>query len=668
MTVLNFRRLATDPKLWLLASAALVWTAPATRAQAAPAASESSVGEIVVTARRREERLMDVPAAVSAFSAAQLQTLNITGSKQLTQITPGLNFTQSVYSPQPTIRGIGTRGVTAGQESEVPIYVDGVYQSFLPSEDLQFNDVSRIEVLKGPQGALLGRNAMGGAINIITKDPEPVRNGILNTDLSVSYGSYNQVIAKGLVSGGTDKVAAGLAFVLNRDDGYVRDIVTGARYAVTNDFSVRGKLVLHPTDKIDVKIAVGHTSNADSTGVSFTSLNGDSIGARVPGNIVASAPFTASMPFPPSFKVFETTVAATAVLHLSGFDVTAISGYEDSVLKDAADADGTPLGLAAYFYKQYSRNEYNEIYATSKTSGPFDWLTGFVYYHDDSGNPPYVNIVLNIPGLLVGDLRTVDEVKTDSYAAYGQVGYKFNDQWSATVAGRYTTESKSLTNVNGLAGVPASFHALTNSATFSKFTPTATLQYEPNSQLNLYFKVGQAFKSGVFNPLANTVFAAQPVQPETLTQYEVGLKADIDPRLQFDLSAYYTDYSNLQSPTRTPQGASVLQNAGAATIYGLEADAFLRPIEHLNLRLGLSALHGVYSNYPNADVYFPNTTIPAPAPCAVGRGANTGGDNEQTCNVNGKTIIRTPTFTANISGDYTVPTRPMCTRKSRIRW
>ncbi|MBV9509084.1 MAG: TonB-dependent receptor plug domain-containing protein, partial [Caulobacteraceae bacterium] len=242
-------RQAVRSRIWLLASAALLAAGPAARAQTTaqpssqPAAETSSVEEIVVTARRREEHLKDVPAAITAFSAGQLQSLNITGTKALTQITPGLNFTQSVYSPQPTIRGVGSRGVNAGEESEVPVYIDGVYQSFLPATDLQFNDVQRIEVLKGPQGALLGRNAMGGAINIITKDPTSTPHA----DASVSYGSYNQVIAKGYVSGGTDVVAASLAAVVNRDDGYIHDIVNGKEYGHTDDVSVRGKLVFHPT-------------------------------------------------------------------------------------------------------------------------------------------------------------------------------------------------------------------------------------------------------------------------------------------------------------------------------------------------------------------------------------------------------------------------------------
>jgi iron complex outermembrane receptor protein len=634
------RRIRSGSKLLLLASAALAVSAPLAYAQTAPtpAPDAQSIGEIVVTAQRREERLQNVPAAVSAFSANQLQQLNISSTKDLTQVTPGLNFTQSVYSPQPTIRGVGSRGVNAGEESEVPIYVDGVYQSFLPGADMAFNDVDRIEVLKGPQGALYGRNAMGGAINIVTRTPtaDP------HMDASVSYGSYNQVIGKAYVSGGTDTIAAGLAFVGDRDDGYIHDLVNGRKYGQVGDYSLRGKVVVHPSEQVDLTVAAGYTNNDESTGEAFRNLNGNTVVASVPGVINATAPYTAALSFRPYNDTIQWTASATAVFHASAFDVTAITAYQNNYLRISADADGTPLPAVSYFYGQYSKNAYNEIYATSKGTSPFSWIAGFVYYHDDSGNPQNVNINVGPTAL-----QYSDETVTDSYAGYVQGSYKFTDQWSATLAGRYTSETKSFSD-------SSIFGSTTGDATFSKFTPSGVLQYQPTSDLNFYFKGGEAFKSGVFNP--GLTPSNTPIQPETLTQYELGMKAHVNSKLSLNLAAYYTDYSNLQSATRTPSGLSILQNAGAATIYGFEAEAFIHPIDHLNIRLGLQGLHGTYSNYTNADVYFPTTTgTPATNLCATAAGAPVGGNSEESCNVNGKTIMRTPTFTTNLGGDYTIP-------------
>ncbi|MFM2272108.1 MAG: hypothetical protein RL702_1173 [Pseudomonadota bacterium] len=155
---------------WLAASAlgGTLCAAPALAQQTGADEAAAAPGEIIVTAQRRAERLQEVPLAISAFTGESLQSQGITSTRDLTIVTPGLNFTQSSFSPQPTIRGIGTRGVSASEESVVPVYVDGVYQPFLASTVMELNNVERIEVLRGPQTALYGRNSTGGAINIIT--------------------------------------------------------------------------------------------------------------------------------------------------------------------------------------------------------------------------------------------------------------------------------------------------------------------------------------------------------------------------------------------------------------------------------------------------------------------------------------------------------------------
>lgn len=617
--------------------------------------SEASLDEIVITALRRDERLKDVPAAVSAFTGAQLEKLNITETNQLTNITPGLNFTQSAYSPQPTIRGIGTRGVNSGEESEVPIYVDGVYQSFLPGAIMELNNIERIEVLKGPQGALLGRNAMGGAINIITKTPTQTSNG----DFSLSYGSYNQVIAKGYVSGGlggSDAIAGDLAVMVDHDDGYIRDVATGAELGGQRDVDVRSKVLVHASSSIDLTLSANHSENKHSLGEATAPLDGNTIGASIPGNIIATAPYTTALSFVPYDNATQTGVSGTGVFHFDKFDLTAITSYQQNAIDILTDGDQTPASILSYLNRQLSDNEYNELYATSKLSGPISWMAGVVYYHDLSKNP-YISVYFGPAIYKPFTLETVDHVSTNSVAGYAQTTYKFTDQWSATIGGRYTSEYKSFGNNSGTVGVPASFLSLSNHATFNKFTPSATLQYEPFNSLNIYAKAGQGFKSGVFNTSAASVVQAQPVQPETLTQYEVGVKADLSRKVSVSLATYYSDYKNIQTSARNLQGTSYLQNAAAATIYGFEAEAFIRPIERLNLNIGIAGLHGYYNNFPNAAVYFPNTTIHAAAPCESGSGALVGGNGAQTCNVTGKAIYRTPDITANVGGDYTFAVR-----------
>lgn len=634
----------------LLATSALAILTPfaadaAESAAAAPPAAESSNGDIVVTAQRRAERLQDVPIAVTAISGNQLEKLGIDGSKQLTQVTPGLNFTQSVYSPQPTIRGIGTRGVGAGDESVVPIFIDGVYQPFLSAQDLQFNSVQRVEVLKGPQGALLGRNATGGAINIITRTPSQTPTGAV----SLSYGNFNDWAGKGYFSAGIAPTLAGdISVVANTDDGYIKDIITGKKYGGLDDISLRSKLHWTPSTKADVTLSVGYVNNTDSSGEGSQPLNGNSVGARIAGNTIARTPYTAALTYVPYNKLRQYSGSLVATYHFDGFDLTSLTGYQNNHLKIKADSDATPLELVTLQYGIFSRNVYEEVYASSTGNGPFSWLVGGVYFHDTSGyNPPIQTLAKSVSTAGVVGTQAITQISstlgTDSWAGYAQGAYRFNPQWSLTVGGRYTSEDKDIRSIVGT----TTLTTLSNSATFSKFTPSASLQYETNSNLNIYVKAGQAFKSGIFNASATTVLAIAPVQPETVTQYEFGIKSQTTPWLRLEGAVYYTDYKKLQSGTRDPVTlASVVQNAGSAKIYGFDGSAIIRASERLNIRVGASALHGAYDVFPAAQVTTPTLNT---------AGVPIGGNTTIFIDAHGKKLIRTPFLTGSLGADYTLP-------------
>lgn len=648
------RRQSRAVLLFASAAAAAMVLPQLASAQAAPV--ETQVEEIIITANRREEKLQDVPAAVSAFSGEQLERLGIEGSKELSQITPGLNFTQSVFSPQPTIRGIGVRGVGAGDESVVPIYIDGVYQSFIAGADMQFNNIQRIEVLKGPQGALLGRNATGGAINIITRTPGPGFSG----RASVSYGTFEEMIGKLYISGGNDVLAADFAVVGTRDDGYIKDVLRGDTYGHVSDVALRSKLVFTPNDFFQLRLAVGYTNNSASTGEAYRQVDGNTTGARVPGNPVTTADFRSSLSYKPYNKLRSATASVTGIFNFDAFTLTSVTGFADSKLRIKADSDGTPLEIATLTYVQVSDNIYQEVYATSTGEGPFSWILGGVYFRDSSGMSPYsttYSAAVSLGGVVGAQSvsRTRPTILTDSYAVYGQGTYAFNDEWKITLGGRYTSEKKDYSSRVGA----TVFTYLANEATFEQFTPNLVIQYQPSSRLNLYAKAGQAFKSGVFNASATNVAGTKPVNPETVTQYELGMKSDPTNWLRLNVAAYYTDYQDLQSNVRDPITlSSGLQNAGGAKIYGIEGDATIRASDYLNLRVGVSWLHGEYEDFGASLVYIPQTTTnpPAATPCIDGTGARVGGNRSTFCDVTGNDIIRTPFLTVNFGGDYTIPT------------
>lgn len=632
------------------ATLASAQTEPAAASAGADQPAEANDAEIIVTAQRRSERLQDVPVAVTALAGDQLQRLGIQGTKDLTRITPGLNFTQSVYSPQPTIRGIGLRGVGAGDESVVPIYIDGVYQPFTAAADLQFNNVERIEVLKGPQGALLGRNATAGAINIITRTPTLEPSGAV----SLSYGRFDQIQTRAYGSVGSGPISGSVAFVANYDKGYINDIVSGRRYGDTQEISGRARLRVVASDNLEFNFSVAKKRSKASTGEAYRPLNRDTIGARIPGNVYGIKPYTSALSFDPFNNLRSTTGSASALLHLGGFDVTSVLGLQHNRVAVLADSDGSVADLASIGFEQVGDSLYHETYLTSTFDGPISLIGGVVYYHSHDQNQNLSTIARAVSPAGVLGARSVTTANadghTDSYAGYLQATWKFSDAWSITGGGRYTTEKRD-------ARVVASTGTFINKATFRKFTPTATLQFTPTRHLNIYAKYGEAFKTGIFNLSASSAVALTPVRPENVKQYEVGLKAGIAGNLQVNLAAFYTDYKNLQSPARNAIGQSYLQNAGAAKIYGGEAELIWRAAPQLNFRASAALLHGTYRDFPNSQVSIPATTGDAAAPAACVRNPGTliGGNRTFICDVSGNDIIRAPFVQLSGSADYTVP-------------
>ena len=616
----------------LLSTAAMIGLATA----AAPAAAQTGAtqadgdAEIVVTAQRREERLQDVPATITALTGDQLDRAGINSSQQLTQVTPGLNFTQSSFSPQPTIRGIGTRGVTAGDESVVPVYVDGVYQPALNSTVIELNSIERIEVLKGPQGALLGRNATGGAINIITRTPT-VDPGM---DFSVSYGRFNQVIGKAYVTGGAGNIAADLSLLYSNDDGYIRNIAKGTMTGQTRSYSVRSKILWQPVEGLKFTLIGSKAGTNDSVSYSTQARNRNTLARRFnPAVLIPDDPFETSATDQTPINSMTTNAALIASWSGPGFSLNSVSGYQHTTLNSVADSDTTPQFVGTSLGTRSTRSFIQDLYAVSTDNGPFNWILGATYYHDRSANPSVINVNVAFPSRVQTTTSLTTAVETDSIAFWGQLGYDLSDQLNLTVGGRYTRDKKHFNARNNISGA-----LIDSDHSWNKFTPTATLKFSPSRNLNFYLKAGQAFKAGVY---ASSTFSAKPVDPETVTQYELGFKGDLTSWLRLNLAGYYTDYKNVQVNVRDPITLlSSLENAASARIYGVDGDIVIRPTRNLNIRAGVSLLNAKYRDYKNAQVFVPT---------------GLGGNASATIDASGKHLIRTPSSTFNVGADYRVP-------------
>jgi len=585
-------------------------------------------GEIIVTATRRSERLQDVPMTITALSGDQLQGAGILSTQQLSQVIPGLNFTQSGSYPQPTIRGIGTRGVTAGDESVVPVYVDGVYQPMLGSTVMELNSVERVEVLKGPQGALLGRNAMGGAINVITRTPSPDPG----MDFSVSYGSFHQVIAKGYVTGGTERFAVDLAALYNNDEGYITNIVTGARQGENNSYSVRSKALWTPTDNLKLTLSGSYAKSSSTLSATTQPLSGNTIARRFnPLVALPRGPFESAVTDIGPAKLGVTNLSNLVAWEGSKVTINSVSGYQSVHNEVLNDSDGTAQRVAISSNARDSRSFIQELYAVSTGGGPLSWIVGGTYFYDKSSTNTD-NLSTAFPSRVATRTVVSGQVVTNSFAAWAQLSLNLTDALNLSMGGRYTHDKKNFDIVNNV-----SLATISTGKSWSKFTPTATLKYELSPRSNVYLKVGQAFKAGIY---ASSTFSPTPADPETVTQYEIGTKTELASWIRINAATYYTDYKDVQVNVRDPITlAPRLQNAAAARIYGFDGDVFIRPGGGLTLRAGISLLNGRYRDYANAQVFGPT---------------GLGGNNATFIDASGKTLIRSPSFTGNIGADYTL--------------
>lgn len=651
----------------LLAAPAAAWAADA--ADAAPAASDDG-GDVIITAQRREERLQDVPLAVSAFSGQQLDKMNIQESDDLTKITPGLAFAQTGYTPQPTIRGVGTRGVSAGEESTVSLYIDGIYQPYMTNGSFKLNSIERIEVLKGPQSTLYGRNSTGGAINVITRDPPAG----FDLRAQASYGSFNEYMAKLYIGGGTDTLAADISMVAWSADGYLNDIVSHSKRGDQNDYTVRAKLQWRPTDDFKLTLSAAHDMTKDLAANLGRPVNGNTIAARfTPTPVLPTGFYDIAYGRDIPFKTITDNVALSGQYNFSGMSLNFVSSYMATETKlHSNDPSATAARVFASYTSAAPSSYYNEVYLQSAGESAFKWIFGGVYFKDKA---PYTDYRIYTWAPATNTFTFTqhhNQVGTDSKAVYGQGTYDFDDHWALTVGARYTSEEKWMERrgyqtgrVAGIARenepnlpyiLPQTILADTKTKVrFTNFSPSVNLQYKVSSDLNFYVKAGSGFKSGIFSAGSSSLV---PAQPEKITQYELGMKSQINSFTRFNVAIYYSDYKGLQAVSRDPITlAPVLQNAATATIKGAEFELWTRPVDNLNIHAGLALSDGKYKKWDAAQVTIPQTAVDPPAltPCQLGTGALLGGNRSVFCNVAGNPIQRQPKVMALLGGDYTWP-------------
>ncbi|HAY05545.1 MAG TPA: TonB-dependent receptor [Hyphomonas sp.] len=589
-------------------------------AAAEPAAQEDRrLGTVVVTAQRREENLLDVPLSVSAFSGDLLAELGVQTLDEVAKISPnvtlevsrGTNNTLSAF-----IRGVGQQDPVSGFESGVGIYVDDVYLNRPQGAVLEVYDVERIEVLRGPQGTLYGRNTIGGAVKYVTRglSDEPTFKA------RGAYGSYNQadIVASGSIPlGDTVRVGAGLAFFTR--DGFGDNLFTGEENYNKDVAAYRLSAEWDVTDKFQIRVA-GDYMNDESNARQGHRLIPD-----------LSAPFQ----YPVLSNVYDTRAGLDVVkqnVEVKGGSLVAeyevndritlknILAYREDEGTSPIDFDSLPavdVDVPAIYTNDQLSNEFQINYSGDRLNG----IIG-AYYLEANSNTVFdvglfttgqlLNLINSTTAFTGFTAQTFGEVGTETWSVFADFTFDINDKLSVALGGRYTEDERTSTVIRrnyvggfsqffGGSGVPISTSSNFNgSEKFDDFSPRVSLTYKPVEDHTLYATYAQGFKGGSFDPRGQTsltpdfdqsgtvtpdeVKAFMMFEPEEVDSYEIGWKSNtFDRRVQTSIAGFYMDYKDVQIPGSVgvdidgdgifESFAGVTTNAGAATLWGVELES-----------------------------------------------------------------------------------------------
>jgi iron complex outermembrane receptor protein len=599
---------------------------------------------IVVTAQKRSQSVQKIAMTINALDRRRLKQLGLTSSDQISgyvaNVQVGLPSGKG-NQPDITIRGVGLNDYNSNNAGPNAVYIDDVYMSAPASQTFQTFDLDRIEVLKGPQGTLYGRNANGGAINFVTAKPTDE----FYASEDSTYGSYNTWSTETVVNGPiAEGVTGRIAVVHNYSDGYFHDETDGKTTNGANDYAWRGQVSIKPNDDLTIDLNF-HGGLVDRRPDEYHQLGTlqSAFGPPCATNAVLagqcvdlygykspSSLYDGYYNRDQKLKVRGTGGYARINYDVGGVNLTAITAIESSNRFQPEDTDAEPYRLLELNYIARSQEISQEVRATFGRPG-WTWLAGLSYLHESLLDAQVGGALVGLDGLLgpgAGDdtaeiAAVADQQTTNSSAGYVQTDITLLDGLQLTLGGRYTYETKDFDAAGflSLEGVDAP------SAAFGPLAPTyhflrhlangatsgrAALSYTVRPGLLTYASLTTGFKSGGFNGglLDNDQAVAfrqlQPIRPEMITSYEAGVKSDLlDDRLRLNAAGFYYQYHDLQIFNLVPAAANgglpvnVLTNAPRATIKGLDAELDVKPLPELTLRLSLGYLDTALGSFVN---------------------------------------------------------------------
>jgi len=573
--------------------------------------AQRQIEEVVVTARKRQESIQDVPISITALTGSEIQEAGLLRLQDISTLVPNMTYLEANSNKftNVTLRGISSGG-GLGNDPAIGVYIDDMYIG----RDSGFNgdllDIERIEVLKGPQGTLFGRNTTVGAINITTRRPSEELEG----QVLVDAGNYDYRRIGGLVSGPlTDSVSAKLSVVDTERDGFLDNSFGGT--ANTVDYTLaRGQVLWQASDRLEFMVTASYREDSADGGNYVTQFQGE------------DPTFSRDVSIPDiGFEdVEDTLISLHATYEFDSMRFTSITGRQELEEAYQADQDWTPLddltGIDSRDMEAWSQ----EFRLESTGDNRLDWIVGFYYYQQDfdvstqslsgfdtiyaffglndligSGQPPS-SISPSFPDGV--DIRAISTIETESYSAFANVDFEITDQLSLTAGIRYSTDDRDLDyeqRADPFAAVAGFFPFTTqDEQDDDEWTPLISLNWQPDEDKLVYASYSRGYKAGGFNNSISSAASLISFSAETLDNYELGFKSTwMDSSLRLNMALFYMEYNDKQE-SRFITGVGFQQdNAGKATSEGFEMDFEWIPAERWRVFGGVGYAKAEYDDY-----------------------------------------------------------------------
>lgn len=610
---------------------------------------------IVVTATRRTEKLSEVPIAMSVFGSDNIDQTSVRELSEISGYIPNVSISgNNDFRSTITIRGVGSNSRNIGFDSRVGVYVDGVYMGQSPAVNQELLDLERVEVLRGPQGMLFGKNTVAGAVSLVTKKPEDRFFG----KASANLGNYNLRTFQGMLNVPiSDKVAAKVSVSKTDRDGYIDNITTGNKLDSKDVLAYRAQMRIQPSDQLDINLAVDGLK-ADNKILAGEPLT-DMLGIRTDQN----APKVRQVAFdfdPTEDRDVSGAMADFTYEFQNGFTAKSITGYRKTEANYKNVTDYSPTSIIYVDYGDAYKQLTQEFQLISPSDSALTYMVGLYYYNQDADTQrtvvlgddflegfiapavaPSVAPLLNLDpnnlttaqlalissivgfGPVGSTVENSGNVKTESVAAYFNGSYDFNDRWKLGFGLRYSTEDKKanwlldgrnsgvfrIGSTNVAPGDTTTIPTpLINDRTDSFLSPAISLSYAVTDESNLYAKYSSGYKSGGFNlDFINQVELAAnsglEFGKETVDSYELGLKNTfMNGRFTLNLAAFYSEYSDYQVNQFVDLGGGQtsirITNAAQVVTQGFEGEFNLQATDNLSLQGSLGYLDATFDSFP----------------------------------------------------------------------